>query len=368
MTTHPMSVAQRIMGRKLTAFRGNERGNVAVIFALSLLPTLGFVGVAVDYTQATGFKEYARAQSDVAALTVASNETSDVSPQAIAAAKAKIEDKYGERITGLAIDGKWIDSGNYRVTISADVHNAILSAVPGMLPKTPVAVETIVNRIPQQFATLPPTLSQLSPEAADYNRLYMYCYDPKRKNDPDKGRREMTAIADNGDPGLDYSKNALPQCKAGELISYKLRNVRNARSDKKKWEGKDQTVYEYYTDTTMDPGSRVQTNNMVGEAVHKNGSTTPIDMVSNPILETILCDTERQCRPRSEGGILPNNHETGRTPKTASGSCSEGKFLYFGWEDRPPTGSSDRDYDDIRLIVSCPKLIKTADKKVRIVK
>ena len=41
--------------------------------------------------------------------------------------------------------------------------------------------------------------------------------------------------------------------------------------------------------------------------------------------------------------------------------------MYFGWEDRPPGfGSSDRDYDDIRLIVSCPEIIQIADKQVRI--
>ncbi|MDB5625148.1 MAG: hypothetical protein JWR73_950, partial [Tardiphaga sp.] len=34
-------------------FGRNDRGNIAVIFAIALLPILGFVGVAVDYTRAS---------------------------------------------------------------------------------------------------------------------------------------------------------------------------------------------------------------------------------------------------------------------------------------------------------------------------
>ncbi|HEV2557940.1 MAG TPA: pilus assembly protein TadG-related protein [Microvirga sp.] len=368
-----MSILHRRLRRTLRALARDERGNVAIIFGLALLPTLGFVGVAVDYSQALTFKEYARGQSDAAALTVASNTSASAS--AIARAKEKVAERYGTRVENLDVTGDWITSGNYRVVISADVRNTILAAVPGMMAKTPVSVETVVELVPPQYATLPPELSQLSPEAADYNRLYMYCYDDERRNEPDKGRRAMTAIADNGGPGLDYSRATLPTCRAGEIISYKLRNIRNARSDSTKWGNAEdelppagQEVYEYYTDTTMDRATRVQKNRMSGGRIYRTGAPTPIDMEANPILETILCNTRQDCRPKSEGGILPNNHETGRTPATASGGCQEGKYLYFGWEDRPPTGSSDRDYDDIRLVVKCPQEVKTADKQIRIVK
>ena len=55
-------------------------------------------------------------------------------------------------------------------------------------------------------------------------------------------------------------------------------------------------------------------------------------------------------------------------PVTATGGCSESKSMYFGWEDRPPSaGGSDKDYNDIRILVSCPTLVKIADKEVRIV-
>ncbi len=39
--------------------------------------------------------------------------------------------------------------------------------------------------------------------------------------------------------------------------------------------------------------------------------------------------------------------------------------MYYGYEDRP---GGDRDYDDIRIIISCPEMKKVQDKQVRIVK
>lgn len=346
----------------------DQRGHAATIFALASLPLFGAAGFAVDYGRQITYRDALQIQSDRAALSAAAADQANVAATALAAARTELQSRYGHAINDIDVAGGWISGADYQVTISARVPNTIMTVLPGVQPTALISVQTVVNRIPQQFKTEPPALSQLSPEAADYNRLYMYCYDPKRAGEADKGRRAMTAIADNGTPGLDYSKNPLPQCEAGELISYKLRNVRNARSDPKKWDAKKQEVYEYYTDTTIDPDTRVQTNHMSGGRVYDNGSVTPVNMDTNPILETILCDTESACRPKSEGGTLPNNHETNRTPGTASGSCVEGKLLYFGWEDRPPNGGSDRDYDDIRLIVKCPKTIKTADKQLRIVK
>jgi hypothetical protein len=44
--------------------------------------------------------------------------------------------------------------------------------------------------------------------------------------------------------------------------------------------------------------------------------------------------------------------------------------MYYGWEDRPPfpNSGSDKDYDDIRIVVSCPTLVKISDKEVKIVR
>ena len=58
--------------RKLRAaagrFIGARKGNVAVIFALSAIPIISFVGAAIDYTRATAAKSAMQAALDSTAL------------------------------------------------------------------------------------------------------------------------------------------------------------------------------------------------------------------------------------------------------------------------------------------------------------
>src|SRR6476660_3078911 len=49
-------------------FRADLRGNVAVIFALSAIPILTFVGAAIDYTRATAARSAMQAALDSTAL------------------------------------------------------------------------------------------------------------------------------------------------------------------------------------------------------------------------------------------------------------------------------------------------------------
>jgi hypothetical protein len=53
---------------KLQAFRTAEQGNVAVIFALALVPVMGGVGAAIDYSRANVTKETVQAALDSALL------------------------------------------------------------------------------------------------------------------------------------------------------------------------------------------------------------------------------------------------------------------------------------------------------------
>lgn len=350
------------------SFGQDESGGVAMLLGLSVLPFFLLVGVAVDFGRVIEFRSFSRSLADSAALAVAGADVPDPGLASLEAIRQRITAQYGGNAQNVSVTGDWMNASTYRVTVSADVKAFLIPAAPGGARAINTGTEVQVVRIPPKYQTEPPTLSQLSPEAADYNRISMYCYDPTRKVESDKGRRLMTAIADNGTPGLDYSRNAPPACKEGEVVSYKLRNVRNMRASPSKWDASNQEVYEYYTDTTLNTGTRVMTNTMTGGRAYDNGRVDAIDMQNNPILETILCDTALQCRAKSDGGILPNNHETDRSPGTATGGCAEGKYMYFGWEDRPPTGGSDKDYDDIRLIVSCPKMVKIADKQLHIVK
>lgn len=51
-------------------FTRNERGNVAMIFAVSLVPLLGFVGAAIDYSRTTSARSSMKVALDSAALMV----------------------------------------------------------------------------------------------------------------------------------------------------------------------------------------------------------------------------------------------------------------------------------------------------------
>src|SRR5882757_1270963 len=51
-----------------TRFVGADEGNIAVIFAIALVPLLGFVGAAVDYTRANAARSSMQAALDSTAL------------------------------------------------------------------------------------------------------------------------------------------------------------------------------------------------------------------------------------------------------------------------------------------------------------
>src|SRR3954469_19113214 len=56
--------------RIATIFRKSEDGNIAAIFAIALVPLLGFVGAAVDYTRANAARSSMQAALDSTALMV----------------------------------------------------------------------------------------------------------------------------------------------------------------------------------------------------------------------------------------------------------------------------------------------------------
>ncbi|MBN8966852.1 MAG: VWA domain-containing protein [Rhizobiales bacterium] len=72
---NPKSIPNSI--RKIGArFRNDERGNIAVIFAFSLLPILGLVGAAVDYTRLNTARTQLQSALDSAALMISKDAAS----------------------------------------------------------------------------------------------------------------------------------------------------------------------------------------------------------------------------------------------------------------------------------------------------
>lgn len=63
------SIFSRIRG-SLTRFRHAQGGNVAVLFGIAIIPILGFVGAAVDYTRVNSARTAMQAALDTAALMI----------------------------------------------------------------------------------------------------------------------------------------------------------------------------------------------------------------------------------------------------------------------------------------------------------
>ncbi len=398
-------------------FGRDRQGTVGVIFALLLVPLLGLIGAALDYSRMTAMQQSLRSTSDQLALAIASSDD----PSTAESMKTKIETSLQARYPGrnVRITGQWIDVSNYKVTVSGNLDLSVAKVIPGVGDVMPISLATVARRTAPKMRALPPTSSLLEPEAADYNRAYMYCFDPARRYEADKGRRDFWPIADNASPSTDFrtwyetkaasnsvsngngngngngnsngngngngngtgnansilglnnshqrngdgtARYRLPDCRPGEFPSYMMRNVRNSRSTSSAWD-RNNDYYEYFTDTEIDPATYRMTNNYVGEYVNSSRNRSPVDLTNRPMLETILCDSALECRPTTQGGkLLPRR--TNRSPETAASGCTRGKFMYFGYEDRP---GGDRDYDDIRIIISCPEWEEAESKKVRIV-
>jgi Flp pilus assembly protein TadG len=63
------------IGRTANRFAKSNEGNIAVIFAIAILPVLGFVGAAIDYSRASKVRTSMQAAIDSAALMLSSDLT-----------------------------------------------------------------------------------------------------------------------------------------------------------------------------------------------------------------------------------------------------------------------------------------------------
>ncbi|MCK1391213.1 TadE/TadG family type IV pilus assembly protein [Bradyrhizobium sp. 1] len=89
-----LPVVSRI-GRQLARFAGAEQGNIAVIFAIVLVPVLGFIGAAVDYSRAVHARSSLQTALDSAALMVSKDLTNGTITE------TDIETKTKSYFTGL---------------------------------------------------------------------------------------------------------------------------------------------------------------------------------------------------------------------------------------------------------------------------
>jgi Flp pilus assembly protein TadG len=384
-------------------FGRDEDGNVAMIFGLSLFLIVGMIGGAVDIGRVMTTRQTLQEVADYAALNLAAtaandirdstsfktSATTDSQAQSLVVAQQRAAEMGANNVT---LTAAWKNTTDLTVSVTSVYPAVFTAAVPG-LPKTFNISATATARSNQQLEqAAKPSQVSLGYDAWDYNRVYMYCFDKSSKNNAAKnyGRSQMVAIASNGvksDGSNETFSYTPPTCAAGETVSFRLYNVRagstaaggqRANTNPSAWNqgssvGGSYTCatvrstsadcYDWYTDTERTDA---------GVDTYK---------VSPYQLETILCDTPNCSTVTAGNGVDTaaaqnlvkdtGGRQTNRPPMQAKG-CQAGKYMYFGWEDRPPInntttgqplatgvvdGGGDRDYDDIRVIMNCPQYV-----------
>lgn len=343
----------------------DRSGQFGILFGLLLLPMAGAAGLAVDYTKASNVRVQLKNEVDKIALAIAAGGAMPGDAAFLNDARRVLTDAFSFRddLSGVTLSGEWVTISDYRVTASLDMDTSIGSVLNG----GPLAISaaTTARYKGAAYRYKVPQVAQLDPEAWDYNRISVYCFDARAaassttvgggsggtggtssgSGDTAAGRSQMTEIADNNGGRYNYK---MPECRAGEALSLKLWNVREAKYYRENPEKSKRAKYTYYSDTVIE--------NDIEE----------YDFGGLRIVETVVCDTLAQCKPRSKGGIIPEGKN--RNPQISTKACAPGKFRYYGFEDRPPeNGGSDRDYDDIRIIIECPEKILTGPETVRLI-
>lgn len=333
-------------GERATLGR-DESGTIGIIFALLLMPMLGAVGLAVDYQRLSTARQFLQSQVDAAALGGAGAGPDGDTARWLERVERATEAKFpgSNWVDSVEVDGAWRSANEFATEARAAIDLTFLRILPGIPDSVDVVVQAVAQLALPTLVYEEPLLAQLDPEAGDYNRLAAYCFDPKAvEAGTGDGRSQMTVIADNA--GTTY-KFTMPRCAAGEVMAYRLLNVRDARTKPKLWNDPLRERYTYHTDTVLENG--VEAYDLGWE-----------------ILETVLCDSLDDCKPKAKGGAIPEGKN--RVPERATGACTAGKFMYYGWEDRPPgRGWTDRDYDDIRVIIACPVIEQNGDKRIRLI-
>lgn len=364
----------------LAALLRDRRGASAMSFVLMLPLMLSGVALATDYSNYRLVQTRLQAAADAAALSAVSD------------LKASSEE-MATKAKGIITDNIPSDYGT--VTKDSDITVGSYSIKTGFVPGgggaainavrvVAVRAESHANAVPRIFSVFlsdedmtisataiaarpsnvfyePPEVKKLDSDAWDFNELYAYCYQYDTNSGSVESRRtQLTLISNNSRPNVDVTTafggyinkpvdKAWPNCSAkGQSLSFRLRNIREANQNNSKI--KTNPEYNYYTDTVITDGKEVRATD------------------KDTILETVLCDTASKCDPAGSDSVIKQLYwGTNRNPNIETRACEPGKYMYFGWEDRPPKGGSDKDYNDITIQMRCPKNGKLGDNAPRLV-
>jgi len=359
----------------------NRKGAIAMIAALAAPAMVGAAALAVDvgsWYYADGRLQAAADAAALAGLQVIER-PADVPAIALNYAQENVPDTYGTVVTASdVVVGVWNPQTRVFTPGSSPDTNAV--------QVTAVRSEARGNRVPTILAHMfgaapdlqasavaarqlniqyePPVSTNLSNEAHDFNELYAYCFNHAGAGPAPSRRSQMTLVSNNYRAGRNVIADSggfvtavprdpliWPECRDGESLSFRLRNLRGAKNE---WENGRRpapasiVTFNHFTDTRIVRGAELYDG-----------------LAAVTILETVRCDTQALCTPGSPGSPIRTGRN--RTPTFSNLPCEPGKFMYFGWEDRPPQlGSSDRDYDDIRILMRCPRQGRLGDGFARL--
>jgi Flp pilus assembly protein TadG len=85
--------------KSASAFRNNREGSVVSTFALSLIPVIGLVGAATDYSSATGVRTNLQVALDAALLAGAKDGSTNWATTALNTFNANLNAKFATNVT-----------------------------------------------------------------------------------------------------------------------------------------------------------------------------------------------------------------------------------------------------------------------------
>jgi Flp pilus assembly protein TadG len=120
----------RRLARASIRFRRERRGNVAITFAIALIPMLAFVGAAIDYSRANAMKVSLQAALDSTALMVAKNATKMSGGELQVAARSYFDALFVKpRAENVQFTASYSTAGGSNVVVSgaADMDTDLIS-------------------------------------------------------------------------------------------------------------------------------------------------------------------------------------------------------------------------------------------------
>jgi Flp pilus assembly protein TadG len=391
-----------LLGRSLLArLRAGRQGATATVFALAMPVMAGGLALGVDFSFYNMVHNRMQTAVDGAALAAAAEieRGGDVSSKALSYISNDVPAAFNGMTTAADVTlGIYDNQNGFRPDSSSNANAVLVRGERSPSRGNPVSqlfsaifvddvktisVEAIAAR-PVNVFYQPPESQTLDPEAGDYNELYVYCYDSTGTGPAPSRRTQMTLVSNNMPAGQNIvqisgglitanppQNPVWPRCtQEGQTLSIRLRNIRHVKSNPKLWANPSETISgvqpgrperDYFTDTRLE--------NWVEQ----------FDLQGFNILETVRCDTAAQCTPSANNSNIPAGRNRQNSRRRENRPCEPGKFMYFGFEDRPPgqTGANanwmqpawtDTDYDDIRMVMRCPSSGRLGDAYVRLVR